>query len=113
MRKAGKFGNENCKNIVKVSKGHGDSAKLDTFVPSMEAAKPGFKEVEKWSENALWSVSELHVGDEKQTGSNKSDMERVLKGFGACDAFVASRLNAPNGQVGGITFKSSDIALLI
>jgi hypothetical protein len=37
----------------------------------MEAAKPGFKEVEKWSENALWSVSELHVGDEKQTGSNK------------------------------------------
>ncbi|KAL5655751.1 hypothetical protein ACJX0J_035070, partial [Zea mays] len=33
-------------------------------------------------------VSELHVGDEKQTGSNKSDMERVLKGFGACDAFL-------------------------
>jgi protein downstream neighbor of Son len=44
----------------------------------MEAAKPGFKEVEKWSENALWSVSELHVGDEKQTGSNKSDMVIII-----------------------------------
>jgi hypothetical protein len=47
---------------------------LDTFVPSTEAAKPGFKKVEKCSENALRSVSELHVGDEKQTGSNKFDM---------------------------------------
>ena len=51
---------------------------MDTFVPSMEAAKPGFKEVEKWSENALWSVSELQVGDEKQTGSNKFDMVIII-----------------------------------
>lgn len=130
VRKARNLGKENCKDALqnneKVSKsvdattasnfassslpcGHGDSAKLDTFVPSTEAAKPGFKKVEKCSENALRSVSELHVGDEKQTGSNKFDMEKVLKGFGARDAFVASGLNAPNGQVGGNALKSSDI----
>ncbi|XP_066356736.1 uncharacterized protein [Miscanthus floridulus] len=129
VRKARNLGKENCKDALqnneKVSKsvdattasnfasaslpcGHGDSAKLDSF-PSMEAAKPGFKKVEKCSENALRSVSELHVGDEKQTGSNKFDMEKVLKGFGARDAFVASGLNAPNGQVGGTALKSSDI----
>jgi len=44
----------------------------------MEAAKPGFKKVEKCSENALRSVSELHVGDEKQTGSNKFDMVIII-----------------------------------
>ncbi|XP_066359474.1 uncharacterized protein [Miscanthus floridulus] len=132
VRKARNLGKENCKDALqnneKVSKsvdattasnfassslpcGHGDSAKLDSFVPSMEAAKPGFKKVEKCSENALRSVSELHVGDEKQTGSSKFDMEKVLKGFGARDAFVASGLNAPNGQVGGTALKSSDIFL--
>jgi hypothetical protein len=51
---------------------------LDTFVPSTEAAKPSFKKVEKCSENALRSVSELHVGDEKQTGSNKFDMVIII-----------------------------------
>jgi hypothetical protein len=50
-------------------------AALDSSVPSTtEAAKPGFKKVEKCSANALRSASELHVGDEKQTGSNKFDM---------------------------------------
>ena len=44
----------------------------------MEAVKPGFKKVEKCSENALRSVSELHVGDEKQTGSNKFDMVIIV-----------------------------------
>jgi len=44
----------------------------------MEAVKPGFKKVEKCSENALRSVSELHVGDEKQTGSNKFDMVIII-----------------------------------
>jgi hypothetical protein len=58
---------------------HGDSAKLDSSVPSLaEAAKPGFRKAEKCSENALRSVSELHVGDEKQTGSNKFDMVRSI-----------------------------------
>lgn len=130
VRKARNLGKENSKDVLqnneKVSKfvngtpasnfasssllcGHGDTAKLDTLVPTMEAAKPGFKKVEKCSENALRSVSELHVGDEKQTGSNKFDMEKVLKGFGARDAFVASGLNGPNGQVGGTVSKPSDI----
>ncbi|PUZ67963.1 hypothetical protein GQ55_3G476600 [Panicum hallii var. hallii] len=90
--------------------GNGDSAKLDSSVPSTtEAAKPGFKKVEKCSANALRSVSELHVGDEKQTGSNKFDMEKVLKGFGARDAFVASRLSNLNVQVGDAALKSSDV----
>ncbi|PVH63240.1 hypothetical protein PAHAL_3G503100 [Panicum hallii] len=90
--------------------GIGDSAKLDSSVPSTtEAAKPGFKKVEKCSANALRSVSELHVGDEKQTGSNKFDMEKVLKGFGARDAFVASRLSNLNVQVGDAALKSSDV----
>ena len=55
---------------------HGDSAKLDgSFVPSLaETAKPGFRKAEKYSENALRSVCELHIGDEKQDGSNKFDM---------------------------------------
>ncbi|XP_062204223.1 uncharacterized protein LOC133906360 isoform X2 [Phragmites australis] len=89
---------------------YGDSAKLGSSVPSMtEAAKPGFKKVEKCSENALRSVSDLHVGDEKQTGSNKLDMEKVLKGFGAHDAFVASGLNGPNRQVSDAAMKSSDM----
>lgn len=130
VRKARNLGKENSKDVLqnneKVSKfvngtpasnfasssllcGHGDTAKLDTLVPTMEAAKPGFKKVEKCSENALRSVSELHVGDEKQTGSNKFDMEKVLKGFGARDAFVASGLNGPNGQVGGTVSKPSDV----
>jgi hypothetical protein len=55
--------------------GRGHSAKLDSAVPSItEAAKSGFKKVEKCSENALRSVSELHIGDEMQTGSGKFDM---------------------------------------
>ncbi|XP_062203291.1 uncharacterized protein LOC133905501 isoform X2 [Phragmites australis] len=127
VKKPRNLGKENCKNNDKVPKsvdatttsnfassslpcGHGDSAKLESSVPSTtEAAKPGFKKVEKCSENALRSVSELHVGDEKQTGSNKFDMEKVLKGFGARDSFVVSRLNAPNVQVGDAVLKSSDM----
>ncbi|GJN35553.1 hypothetical protein PR202_gb24341 [Eleusine coracana subsp. coracana] len=90
--------------------GRGGSAKLDSAVPSAtEATKPGFKKVEKCSENALRSVSELHVGDEKQTDSDKFDMEKALKGFGARDASVPSRFNAPNAQVSGSVLKSSDI----
>ncbi|KAL6643880.1 hypothetical protein ACP70R_018646 [Stipagrostis hirtigluma subsp. patula] len=90
--------------------GNGDSAKLDSSVHSLaEAAKPGFKKVEKCSENALRSVSELHIGDEKDAASNKFDMEKVLKGFGARDAFVASGLTVPNGQVGDAALKSSDM----
>jgi protein downstream neighbor of Son len=55
--------------------GRGDSGKLDSAVPSItEAAKTSFKKVEKCSENALWSVAELHIGDDKQAGSDKFDM---------------------------------------
>ena len=58
---------------------HGDSAKLDSSVPSLaEAAKPGFRKAEKCTENALRNVSELHVGDEKQAGCNKFDMVRSI-----------------------------------
>jgi hypothetical protein len=58
---------------------HGDSAKLDSSTPSLaEAAKPGFRKAEKYSENALRSVSELHVGDEKQAGSSKFDMVMII-----------------------------------
>ncbi|CAM0948704.1 unnamed protein product [Alopecurus aequalis] len=86
----------------------GDSAKLDSAVPSLaEAAKSGFRKAEKCSENALRSVSELHIGDEKQDGSNKFDMEKVMKGFGARDASAAS--NAPNIQVGDAPLKSSEV----
>lgn len=54
---------------------HGDFAKLNSSVPSLtKAAKPGFKKIEKCSENALLSVSELHIGDEKQAVSSKFDM---------------------------------------
>ncbi|RLN30802.1 protein downstream neighbor of Son [Panicum miliaceum] len=131
VRKARNLGKENCKDALqsneKICKtidattvsnfasssltcGNGDSAKLDSSVPSTtEAAKPGFKKVEKCSENALRSVSELHVGDEKQTGSNKFDMEKVLKGFGARDAFVASGLSKLNVRVGDAALKSSDV----
>ena len=57
----------------------GDSAQLDSSVPSLaEAAKPGFKKAEKCSKNALRSVSELHIGDEKQAGSSKLDMVRSV-----------------------------------
>lgn len=52
---------------------------MDSSVPSTsDAAKPGFKKVEKCSENALRTVSDLHVGDEKQTGSNKFDMVIII-----------------------------------
>uniref|UniRef100_A0A0D9Y1L0 Protein downstream neighbor of Son n=1 Tax=Leersia perrieri TaxID=77586 RepID=A0A0D9Y1L0_9ORYZ len=89
---------------------YGDSAKLDSAVLSQtEAAKPSFKKVEKCSENALRSVSELHIGDEQQSGTNKFDMEKVLKGFGARDAFVASKLNDSNIQVGLVPSKSLDV----
>ncbi|TVU48961.1 hypothetical protein EJB05_00248 [Eragrostis curvula] len=88
----------------------GDSAKLDSTVPSItEAAKPGFKKVEKCSENALRTVSELHIGDEKRTGSDKFDMEKALKGFGARDASVSSGFRVPNKQVGDAVLKSSDM----
>ncbi|KAL5206536.1 hypothetical protein ABZP36_034745 [Zizania latifolia] len=84
--------------------GYGDSA-----VPShTEAAKAGFRKVEKCSENALRSVSELHIGDEQQSNTNKFDMGKALKGFGARDAFVASKLSDPNIQVGDVPLKSSD-----
>ncbi|KAJ1266483.1 hypothetical protein BS78_08G154200 [Paspalum vaginatum] len=126
VKKARNIGKENCKDALqnneKVCKttdastasnftscGHGDS-KLDSSVAStMEAAKPGFKKVEKCSESALRSVSELHVGDERQTDSNKFDMEKVLKGFGARDAFVSAGLNAPNVQLGDSSLKSLDM----
>lgn len=131
VRKTRNLGKENCKDALqnneKICKpidastasnftsaslpsAHGESAKLDSSVASTtEAAKPGFKKVEKCSENALRSVSELHVGDEKQADSNKFDMEKVLKGFGARDAFVSSGRNAPNAQVGDAALKSSDM----
>ncbi|KAF8762977.1 hypothetical protein HU200_008824 [Digitaria exilis] len=131
VRKARTLGKENCKDALqsneKICKsidattasnfkssslpcGNGDSAKLDSSVPSTsDAAKPGFKKVEKCSENALRSVSELHVGDEKQTGSNKFDMEKVLKGFGARDASVVTGLSASAVHVGDAALKSSDI----
>ncbi|CAL4897621.1 unnamed protein product [Urochloa decumbens] len=130
VRKARNLGKENCKDALQsnekicksidattasnfassLSCGKGDSAKSDSSVQSMaEAAKPGFKKVEKCSENALRSVSELHVGDEKQTGSNKFDMEKVLKGFGTRDAFVASGLSSSTVQVGDAALKSSDL----
>ncbi|WVZ91329.1 hypothetical protein U9M48_037517 [Paspalum notatum var. saurae] len=126
VRKTRNIGKENCKDALQnnektckpidasmasnfTSCGHGGS-KLDSSVASMtEAAKPGFKKVEKCSESALRSVSDLHVGDEKQTGSNKFDMEKVLKGFGARDASVSSGLNAPNVQLGGASLKSLDM----
>ncbi|CAN6361945.1 unnamed protein product [Urochloa humidicola] len=131
VRKARNLGKENCKDALhsnekicksidattasnfassSLSCGNGDSAKLDSSVQSTaEVAKPGFKKVEKCSENALRSVSELHVGDEKQTGSNKFDMEKVLKGFGTRDAFVASGLGTSTVQVGDAALKSSDL----
>lgn len=57
----------------------GDSAQLDSSVPSLaEAAKPGFRKAEKHSKNALRSVSELHIGDEKLAGSSKFDMVRNI-----------------------------------
>jgi protein downstream neighbor of Son len=48
---------------------------FNSAVPSLaEATKTSFKKFEKCSENALRSVAELHVGDEKQAGSDKFDM---------------------------------------
>ncbi|VAH80286.1 unnamed protein product [Triticum turgidum subsp. durum] len=86
----------------------GDSVKLDSSIPSLvEAAKPSFRKAEKYSENALRSVSDLHIGDDKQPASNKFDMEKVMKGFGARDASGAS--NAPNVQVGDLPLKSSEV----
>ncbi|KAF0892880.1 hypothetical protein E2562_018662 [Oryza meyeriana var. granulata] len=127
VKKSRNLGKENFKNNEKVPKsadavttsdfasssfpcGYGDSAKLDSAVPShTEAAKASFRKVEKCSENALRSVSELHIGDEHQSGANKFDMEKVLKGFGARDAFVASKLTDSNIQVGDVPLKSSDV----
>uniref|UniRef100_A0A0E0G0Y4 Protein downstream neighbor of Son n=2 Tax=Oryza nivara TaxID=4536 RepID=A0A0E0G0Y4_ORYNI len=127
VKKSRNLGKENFKNNEKAPKsadavttsdfaspslpcGYGDSAKLDSAVPShTEAAKPSFRKVEKCSENALRSVSELHIGDEQQSGTNKFDMEKVLKGFGARDAFVASKLTEPNIQVGVVPSKSLDL----
>ncbi|KAG2598266.1 hypothetical protein PVAP13_5KG332800 [Panicum virgatum] len=57
----------------------------------------------------LRSVSELHVGDEKQTGSNKFDMVKPANISGARDASVASGLNASNIQVGDASLKSLDV----
>ncbi|XP_006664217.1 uncharacterized protein LOC102705772 isoform X2 [Oryza brachyantha] len=127
VKKSRNLGKENLKNNEKALKsadavttsgfassplpcGYGDSAKLDPAVPlHTEAAKPSFKKVEKCSENALRSVSELHVGDEHQSGTNRFDMEKVLKGFGARDAFVASKLTESNIQFGAVPLKSSDV----
>ncbi|KAG8092845.1 hypothetical protein GUJ93_ZPchr0012g20122 [Zizania palustris] len=90
--------------------GYGDSAQLDSAVQSQtEAAKPSFRKVEKCSKNALRSVSELHIGDEQQSGTNKFDMEKALKGFGAHDAFMASKLSDPNIQVGDVPLKYSNV----
>ncbi|CAN6348575.1 unnamed protein product [Urochloa humidicola] len=131
VRKARNLGKENCKDALQsnekilksidattasnsasssLSCGIGDSTKLDSSVQSTaDVAKPGFKKVEKCSENALRSVSELHVGDEKQTGSNKFDMEKVLKGFGTRDVFVASGLSTSTVHIGDAALKSSDL----
>ncbi|KAE8786445.1 hypothetical protein D1007_39666 [Hordeum vulgare] len=86
----------------------GDSAQLDSSVPSLaEAAKPGFRKSEKHSKNALRSVSELHIGDEKLAGSSKFDMDKVLKGFGARRASGAS--GGTNIQAGDVPLKSSEM----
>ncbi|KAE8768283.1 hypothetical protein D1007_60262 [Hordeum vulgare] len=86
----------------------GDSAQLDSSVPSLaEAAKPGFRKGEKHSKNALRSVSELHIGDEKLAGSSKFDMDKVLKGFGARRASGAS--SGTNIQAGDVPLKSSEM----
>ncbi|XP_037432073.1 uncharacterized protein LOC119298873 isoform X1 [Triticum dicoccoides] len=85
-----------------------DSAQLDSSVPSLaEAAKPGFRKAEKCSKNALRSVSELHIGDEKQAGSSKFDMDKVMKGFGARGASGAS--SGTNIQAGDVPLKSSEV----
>ena len=64
---------------IVVSQFSGDSVKLDSSVPSLvEAAKPSFRKAEKYSENALRSVSELHIGDDKQPASNKFDMVKSI-----------------------------------
>ncbi|KAM3271578.1 hypothetical protein ACQJBY_042025 [Aegilops geniculata] len=89
-------------------RGNGDSAQLDSSVPSLaEAAKPGFRKAEKCSKNALRSVSELHIGDEKQDGSSKFDMDKVMKGFGARGASGAS--SGTNIQAGDVPLKSSEV----
>ncbi|KAE8804834.1 hypothetical protein D1007_19068 [Hordeum vulgare] len=86
----------------------GDSAQLDSCVPSLaEAAKPGFRKAEKHSKNALRSVSELHIGDEKRVGSRKFHMDKVLKGFGARRASRAS--SDTNIQAGDVPLKSSEM----
>ncbi|EEE53637.1 hypothetical protein OsJ_36915 [Oryza sativa Japonica Group] len=109
-RASDKPANDQSLHSAAFDSGYGDSAKLDSAVPShTEAAKPSFRKVEKCSENALRSVSELHIGDEQQSGTNKFDMEKVLKGFGARDAFVASKLTDPNIQVGVVPSKSLDL----
>ncbi|KAI4973098.1 hypothetical protein ZWY2020_028806 [Hordeum vulgare] len=48
---------------------------------AMEAKKPGFRKAEKHSKNALRSVSELHIGDEKRVGSRKFHMDKVFERF--------------------------------
>ncbi|XP_037439146.1 protein downstream neighbor of son homolog isoform X2 [Triticum dicoccoides] len=86
----------------------GDSAQLDSSVPSLaEAAKPGFRKAEKCSKNALRSVSELHIGDEKQAGSSKFDMDKVMKGFGARGASGVS--SGTNIQAGDVPLKCSEV----
>ncbi|KAI5021415.1 hypothetical protein ZWY2020_058145 [Hordeum vulgare] len=86
----------------------GDSAQLDSSVPSLaEAAKPGFRKAEKHSKNALRSVLELHIGDEKLAGSSKFDMDKVLKGFGARRASGAS--SGTNIQAGDVPLKSLEM----
>ncbi|KAF7038100.1 hypothetical protein CFC21_048323 [Triticum aestivum] len=127
VKKSRNAGKENCKDALlnnekvpkfadTVTTSHsvsssflrGDSVKLDSSIPSLvEAAKPSFRKAEKYSENALRSVSDLHIGDDKQPASNKFDMEKVMKGFGARDASGAS--NAPNVQVGDLPLKSSEV----
>uniref|UniRef100_A0ACD5ZST8 Uncharacterized protein n=1 Tax=Avena sativa TaxID=4498 RepID=A0ACD5ZST8_AVESA len=126
VKKSRNVGKENCKdallNTEKAPKSadsvttsqssspflrHGESAKLDSSVPSLvETTKTGFRKAQKCSESALRIVSELHVRDEKHAGSNKFDMEKVMKGFGARDASGAP--NAPNIQVGDVPLKSSE-----
>ncbi|XP_044946323.1 uncharacterized protein LOC123395396 [Hordeum vulgare subsp. vulgare] len=129
VKKSRKVGKENCKDALlnngKAPKsadtvaasqsaespfpsGDGDSAQLDSSVPSLaEAAKPGFRKAEKRSKNALRSVSELHIGDEKLAGSSKFDMDKVLKGFGARGASGAS--SGTNIQAGDVPLKSSEV----
>uniref|UniRef100_A0A453LD69 Uncharacterized protein n=1 Tax=Aegilops tauschii subsp. strangulata TaxID=200361 RepID=A0A453LD69_AEGTS len=86
----------------------GDFVKLDSSVPSLaEAVKPSFRKAKKYSENALRSVSKLHIGDDKQPASNKFDMIYYFIIINIYNGSGAS--NAPNVQVGDLPLNSSEV----